>query len=304
MQIWAWMKHCARFYRMVISQESDGFSDSPILTSSLGYNTSPITARVWIVHFAQDVLLRVGGYNHTHVHSRIICSWMWNQPQTAGVYTRSQCECSCLESAVITAIRVAPTSSKVRAAITSPRSSTLSALFSSNLLLTEWLADKWRFLFFAWGLHRVGQRRRRTLQRNVGKLLLAFFFPPAVASCTIYTWVSHSFHSRKGEKTEFTQKEECVGEEGYEGAKRCDEMFRMSGQKVKAEKKKVTMSLQQSVFSRATILFYWWGTGFIYLTQSSMNHSPKRIRFCSHWVSCPECGRIHGHVRTSSKFNW
>lgn len=176
MQIWAWMKHCARFYRMVISQESDGFSDSPILASSLGYNTSPITARVWMVHFAQDVLLRVGGYNHTHVHSRIICSWMWNQPQTAGVYTRSQCECSCLESAVITAIRVAPTSSKVRAAITSPRSSTLSALFSSNLLLTEWLADKWRFLFFAWGLHRVGQRRRRTLQRNVGKLLLAFFF--------------------------------------------------------------------------------------------------------------------------------
>lgn len=178
------MKHCARFYRMVISQQSDGFSDSPILTSSLGYNTSPITTRVWIVHFAQDVLLRVGGYNHTHVHSRIICSWMWNQPQTAGVYTRPQCECSCLEAAVITAIRVAPTSSQVRAAITSPRSSPLTALFSSNLLLTEWLADKWRFLFFASGLHRVGQRRRRTLQRNVGKLLLAFFFPPC--RCKLY----------------------------------------------------------------------------------------------------------------------
>lgn len=224
------MKQWSRFDCVVIFQACYGFT----------------------LQFSHHLPARVGGYNHTHVHSCIICSWMWNQPQTAQIYTRPQCECSCLESPVITAIRVATTASQVRSAITSPRSSPLTALFSSNLLLTEWLADKWRFLFLAWGLHRVWQRRRRTPQRNVWKLLLAssFFFPPAAASCTIYTLVSHSFHLRKGEKTEFTLKKRCVGRKRRdEGQKRCNEMFRMSRQKVK--RKQVPLSLQQPTFSHS-----------------------------------------------------
>lgn len=131
--------------------------------------------------------------------------WDVEPTLNSGAYTQPRCECRCFESAVMTAIRAAPTASRVRATITS-LSLPLATLFSPNLLLAEWLADKWRFLFFASGLYRVWQRRRWTLLRNVWKLLSAFFFPPAVASCTIYTWVSHTFHLTQGEKTEFTKR--------------------------------------------------------------------------------------------------
>lgn len=83
----------------------------------------------------------------------------------------------------MTAIRAAPTASRVRATITS-LSLPLATLFSPNLLLAEWLADKWRFLFFASGLYRVWQRRRWTLLRNVWKLLSAFFF--SASRCELY----------------------------------------------------------------------------------------------------------------------
>lgn len=46
------------------------------------------------------------------------------------------------------------------------------------------------------------------------------FFPPAVASCTIYTWVSHTFHLTQGEKTEFTKKKEERGRRAIGGEER------------------------------------------------------------------------------------
>lgn len=104
------MKHWVRIDRMVITQACYGLT----------------------LQFSHHLSARVGGYNRTRVHSRIICSWMWNQPQTAGVYTWPKCECSCLESAVITAIQVATTASQVRP-LALPLSLPFSLLISSSL---------------------------------------------------------------------------------------------------------------------------------------------------------------------------
>lgn len=128
-------------------------------------------------------------------------------PLNSGVYAlycRPQCGCSCLKSVAITVIWVAPTASQVWAAITS-LSFSLAALFSPNLLLADWLAVKWRFLFSSWGPYRAWQQWRRTLLRN--GVEIAFCFSPAIASWAIYTRVSPTFYLTQGENTEFTKRE-------------------------------------------------------------------------------------------------
>lgn len=158
------------------------------------------------VQFLHCLLAQVGGCNCTHVQSGIICTFAVEPTSNSTSLHLGPLWMQLFLVCCNNSHWVATTASQVQAEITSPRSSPLAALFSSNLLLTEWLADKWRLLFLARGLHRVWQRRRRTLQRNVWKLLLAPLSEPAAASCTIYTQVSRSFHLRKGEKTEFALK--------------------------------------------------------------------------------------------------
>ncbi len=98
-------------------------------------------------------------------------------PLNSGVYAlycRPQCGCSCLKSVAITVIWVAPTASQVWATITS-LSFPHAVLFSPNLLLADWLAVKWRFLFSSWSPYRAWQQWRRTLLRNGVEIAFCFF---------------------------------------------------------------------------------------------------------------------------------